>query len=798
MERIPNEYFFAQRSYPTGNINNKSFRKAIQWKKETKSVQRSNEKSWEFIGPTNTGGRLTCVEALKNDPNTIYVGAASGGIFKTEDRGQTWDPIFDDAGSLAIGDLAIAAIDQDIIYAGTGESNAGGGSLAYDGDGIYRSADGGSSWENIGLKDAGSVGRVVIHPDNPDHVYVATMGYLFEDGPNRGVFRTQSGGEDWERVLFLNDSTGAIDLAMHPGNPDILYAAMWERVRRPHRRKYGGESSGVYRSIDGGNSWSELQLPTPNSILGRIGLAVNPTAPDVLAVYIADGTGYTDVMAYSTDMGENFEILPMPEDDVSYNWWFGRIGLDPHRPGDILRIGLHMSHYSILTSNRWERIFEGIHVDQHDLFIHPEIPGLYYVANDGGLYISENNGADWQHINNLPITQFYTCEIDPVDKNRHYGGSQDNGSNRSLTDETNSWQFIFGGDGFVNIVDPRDNRRIYVEYQFGNLFRSDNDGQGWVSLLTNFPGGQPKNWNTPVLLDPLFPEILYYGTNRVWKSTNRGENWEPISPDLAQELIIGNLQYGTVSTISVSTLDPNIIIAGTDNGKVWVTYNGGNHWQDISSGLPDRWITSVAIDPFNTDILYTTLSGFRNNDYESHIYKSFNQGNTWTNIGDQIPDIPINKIIVDPIKEGTYYIATDIGVFISEDEGVSWSILGQDLPNVPVTDIDINTNQQTLLAATYGRSMFTYDLSEEVSVSQFELSQVNIFPQPSSGMIRIESREPFRITAIFNSSGIRMEYISPNNFSSSQSIDISNFSPDIYFIEFKMGDLFATKKIIKI
>jgi photosystem II stability/assembly factor-like uncharacterized protein len=550
--------------------------------------------------------------------------------------------------------------------------------------------------------------------------------------------------------------------------------------------------------MDGGNRWELLNIPSPNSIKGRIGLAVNPAAPDDLAIYVADGTGFTDIIAYSDDQGENFELLPPPIDDVSYNWWFGRISMDPHRPGDVIRIGLDLSHYSTSTGVMWEEIFEGIHVDQHDLYIHPEIPGLYYAANDGGLYISENSGQSWEHIDNLPITQFYTCEIDPIDSNRHYGGSQDNGSNRSLTADPNAWQFFFGGDGFVNIVDPRDNTRIYVEYQFGNLFRSDNDGQNWQYLLSNFPSGQPNNWNTPVKLDPFIPDIVYYATNRMWRSMNRGQDWEPISPDLAEELIIGNLQYGTISTFNISILDPKVIVAGTDNGKVWLTIDRGDNWSNISSGLPNRWITSVTIDPLNVDILYVTLSGYRNNDSESHVYKSINQGITWESVGDDLPDIPVNKIIADPSKDDTYYIATDIGVFISEDSGVNWSTLGKTLPNVPVTDLDINTDQQKLLAATYGRSMYTYDLSEEVSVSNTELLRLNIYPQPASDYINIESSESIQPMGLFNMAGNEINLKSSRFSSSAFQYKLNDHSAGGYIIERKMKNKLISQKIIKL
>jgi photosystem II stability/assembly factor-like uncharacterized protein len=747
-KEYPNEWFFMQRAFPEGKINQQIYREAARTVQNMKKQSKTSS-VWEFAGPTNIGGRITDVEMYPDDMETIFVGAASGGIFKTENAGNSWLAIFDDALSLSIGDMCIAPSNTDIIYVGTGEANAGGGSVAYDGIGIYKSMDAGNTWDYIGLEESGNIGRMVVHHSNPDIVYVAAMGTLFADDPNRGVFKTNDGGQSWENVLFISDSTGAIDIVMHPENTEILYAAMWERVRRPDRRSYGGLTCGIYKTTNGGQSWTELTngLPSPGQNIGRIGLDISKSDPQTLYAIYADKIGYFEGVYKSTNNGEAWNQTndgSLSNCYQSYGWWFGRIKIDPIDPDIAYVIGFDLYKTSS-GGNSWLNVSSwDVHVDQHELVAHPMNNNFVVLGNDGGLYISQNGGNSWNWINNLPITQFYTCEIDHQFPQRLYGGTQDNGTNRTMTGNTDDWENIYGGDGFYVLVDPENNNYVYAEYQYGNFARSTNGGYSFSSAMNGINSSDRKNWNTPVVFDPTNPEILYYGANRLYRSTNRAVNWTAISGDLSNGPGV-NLTYGTITTISVSPVNHQIIYAGTDDGNIWVSENYGTNWEIISSDLPERWITRITADPIEENTVYASLSGYRWNEYLPHVFRSENKGESWVDISGNLPEIPVNDLIVDPNNSERLYAATDVGVFASYDLGNNWILMGNNLPNVPVCDLVLHNGTRKLVAATYGRSMYSYDLYQDTLITSvpdqsFVLNdlKINTFPNPFDENFTIE------------------------------------------------------------
>jgi len=709
---IPNDWFYQQRSYPNG-INKAVQKEAVKQVKAMKKAaslkRRVND--WEFAGPTNIGGRITDIEMPKDDVNTIYAAAASGGIFKSIDLGNSWQAIFDEAVSLSIGDMALAPSDNSIIYVGTGEANAGGGSLAYDGYGVYKSGDAGNKWQHIGLEDAGSIGRIAVDPQNSDRVFIAAMGDLFGNDADRGVYRTEDSGANWEQVLFVSDSTGAIDLVIHPDNPDFILAAMWERIRRPNYRKYEGHSSGIYKSTDGGDTWTKLTTSLPNGLLGRIGLAIAPSNPNKVYTVIADQYGLEGI--YSSDnFGNSWSTVNQTDiNTVSYMWWFGKIFVDPNDENTLFTTSLEM-YKSTTGGNSWTNINRFMHVDQHALVIHPLNSKLLVAGNDGGVYVSKNGGLSWDFKNTLPITQFYTCEIDYLQPKSLYGGSQDNGISRTITGNLNDWEFLSGGDGFGIQVDPTQNNIIYIENQYGNLGCSYDSGYSF-NLIT--PSISITNWNTPYIIHPGNTETLLYGANTVYRTDDRGNSWSTISPDLANGPYEGNIPFGTITSIDVSTVNYNIIYAGTDDGNVWISKNDGANWDKISGTLPNRWVTKVLADPYNESSAYVTFSGYRYLEKISHIFKTNDFGVTWLDLSNDLPEVPVNDLVVNLVNEGHLYVSTDFGVFTSYNDGANWEILGESLPNVPVTDIDYNIEEGFLLAATYGRSMYKIDIEEVLS-----------------------------------------------------------------------------------
>lgn len=743
---IPSDYFFRQRAFPYGKIDQNSYQRARLNKKKVAHLRSGDPafgQSWQLRGASNIGGRITDIEMPIADQQTIYAGSASGGVFKSTDQGQTFTPIFDQAGSLSIGDLAIAPQNPNIIYVGTGEANAGGSSLAYDGDGVYKSTDAGRNWTSVGLLEAGSIGRVKISHQDPNIVYVAAMGHLFSNTGQRGIFKTEDGGQNWQQVLFLSDSTGGIDLAIHPENHNIIYAAMWERIRRPYNRQYGGATSGVYRSLDGGESWTEMTngLPVEASQKGRIALAIAPSQPDMLYAYYVDAIGLLQGVYQTQDAGNSWQHRSISDiRGVSFGWWFGRITVHPQDPEIIYLTNLNM-HRSIDGGLSWNNIFSGAHVDQHALFIHPANPDLVINGNDGGIYISADKGFNHQKVSDLPNLQFYSCKIDPSDPNRLYGGTQDNGTNRTTTGSADDWQVLTGGDGFGVNIDPDNPSIFYTQVQNGVLLRTEDDGESFINISFDNFGG-PFNWNTPLKLDPFDSEILYCGNQRLFRSTDRGDNWTPISPSLVNsENPTGNLTFGTLTTIDVSPLDQQVLYVGTDDGNVWVSKDAGTNWDPIQVGIPKRWITRVTASPHEVETVYLTVSGFRFGESEAQIFRSNNYGTTWAAIGVGLPDIPVNDLIADPTIPGRLYLATDIGVYYSTEDGDNWALLGQDLPEAPVTDLDFHASSRTLAAATYGRSMYTYNLAIPSKTTNILMeNQFLIYPNPSRGQFTVASQ----------------------------------------------------------
>ncbi len=711
---IPNEWFYKQRAFPFAEINVPAYKDAII--KANFMRENSSLGQWTFAGPVNIGGRITDVEMHESDSLTIYAGAATGGIFKSVDAGQTWLSIFDNQLSLSIGDLAIDPTNAQVIYAGTGEANAGGGSVAYGGMGIFKSDDAGATWTHLGLDDSRYIGRIVINPVNSQKIYVAAMGKLFGTNAERGVYRSTDGGLIWENKLFVNDSTGCIDLVINPNHPDTIFAAMWERVRKPWGRVYGGMGSAIYRSTDGGDTWQQLTngLPANAPTIGRIGLAISQSSPNILYAIYADDPGWFIGIYKSINNGDSWTRVndfALGSLFSSYGWWFGNIRVHPADPNKVYAMGLDV-YRSQDGGQSWNYHSGSMHVDQHGLYIFPRAPYFIVAGNDGGVYTSTNDGASWNHVDNLPLTQFYTCEIDYQFPERIYGGTQDNGTLRTITGNSNDWQQILGGDGFYVIVDPENNQHIYAEYQWGNLSHSTDGGNYFDRAMDGIDPTDRTNWNTPVVMDPTYTNFLYYGANRLYRSTNRAENWTVISPDLSNGPGPGNLSFGTITSIAVSPSDTNYIYVGTDDGNVWVTTDLGGSWNNISASLPERWVTRVAVDHQNEDLAYVTFSGYRRRDYLSHIYKTTDAGQNWQDISTNLPEAPINDIIIDNLSDSTLYIATDVGVYYSFDQGENWQIIGSGLPNLPVTDLDLHKDSNKLLAATYGRSMYYFDLTQ--------------------------------------------------------------------------------------
>ncbi len=736
----PTEWFLAQRIYPHETINPEVYEEVRQeavLQRIESSRYKSGQEDWEMVGPYNVGGRITDVEMHPTDTETIYVAAASGGIYKSLNKGKTWEQIFENEYTQSIGDMAIAKTDKNVIYVGTGEPNIGQGSITYDGYGVFKSMDAGASWSHTGLENAGGIGRVEIDPGNPDRVFVAALGNVFAKNPERGVYRTLDGGQSWENVFYLSDSTGCIDLCINPNNTNIIYAAMWERVRYPDRRTYGGPGSGLWRSVDGGDNWTELTNGLPGGSNGRIGIDISFSNPEVLySLYVRDNGTFNDVFK-STDGGDSWTALNVSVSLTTYSWWYGKMQIHPNDPDIVWLIEFNL-YRSTNGGASFQRV-NGLHVDQHAVYAHPMEPEFVVIGNDGGVYISENGTTTNTFVTNLPITQFYTCEVNFQDPNQRYGGTQDNGTVGTQTGDANDWTSFYGGDGFIVRVDPSDSRFIYAAYQRGGVGRSTNGGASFSGA--NPAGSDRWNWKTPYILDPNTPSTLYIGSHRVYKSTNRAVSWTRISNDLTN----GDQppwNYGTITSLAASKINPDILMAGTDDGNVWITTNqgAGKEWTKVSEDLPVRWVTCVATDPFDENTAYVTFSGIRYRDYVPHVFKTTDLGHTWMDISSNLPDLPVNNMIVDPDNKGTFYLATDNGVFVSYNTGESWAILGNGMPTVPVLDLNLHSPTRTLLAATFGRSQWRIPVkaSAGVDVQVNGETRMDIYPNPAIEQVTID------------------------------------------------------------
>ena len=805
----PAEWMYNQRAYPNNYINKEAYKEALLQSKQilaNRSPEMAGE--WTFVGPLNTGGRITDAAIAPDNDDHLYLATATGGIFRSYDRGVNWTPIFDQEAKLSIGDIAIAPSNSQRIYAGTGEANGSATDGAYFGDGIYRSDNAGDTWTNVGLPESNHIGRLVVDPTNPDRVFAAATGQLYGKNNERGIYRTTNGGGSWEQVLFVTDSTAAIDVAMNVANTNIIYAAMWERTRKPWERDYGGVTSAIHRSTDGGNTWTQLGptngLPGPNAQTGRIGIAVSESDPSTVYARFTTNeiTNEFNGLYKSTDNGNNWTLVTpagaLSDIDANFGWYFGNVRVNPANSSEVYIVGFDIAK-STNSGSSWSTL-NGMHVDHHALDFSRTNSNFMLAGNDGGAYISNNGGSSWTHFENLPITQFYNIEVDYQHPERLYGGTQDNNTIRTLTGGLSDWNSIIGGDGFHVNVDPFDNNFVYAESQYGNLRRSTNGGTSFQNGTNGISGSDRVNWNTPVILSPFNPEMMFYGSNKLYTSS-RAVSWTAISPDLTDGLHpSGSLAFGTLTAIAASYNNLDVIYTGSDDGNVNVTFDGGTTWTDISAGLPDQYITSIAMVPDNDMTAYVAVSGFKYLDYTPHVFKTIDGGQNWTDISSNLPNIPVNDIIVYS-AENILFAATDLNVWYSKDDGANWTILGNNLPLTVVMDLKFHEPTQTLYAGTFGRSMHSYDVSDILGVGENEIAEnsIKIYPNPATSEFTISQNLSSDGTVqLYDISGKMIKNLFKGNFGTNKNIAVKTdgIAAGIYLVKVNSGKKSVTKKLV--
>lgn len=681
--------------------------------------------AWRPIGPAVFGGRIPDVEAVPDNPAVIFVAGSTGGIFKTTNNGVTWRPVFDQAGqTLSIGDMAIAPSDPLIIWVGTGESN-GEQQAASLGDGVYRSLDGGETWENMGLRDTRFIHRIAVHPRNPDIVFVAAPGHRWGPNPERGLYRTLDGGRTWQKVLYINEDTGVVEVAMED-NGRVLYAASYQRRRHAWGNLTGGPHSAIYRSMDGGTTWEKLGGGLPEGLLGKIAIAIAKSSPNIVYAAIADEDGG---LYRSEDRGTTWTRV----NDIRTSYWYGNIYVDPVNENKVWVMGTQLD-VSIDGGKTFENDWTArdIHVDHHGLWINPKNTDHMLLGNDGGFHITYDGARTWSFLNNIPIAQFYVLDVDNRDPYHVYGGLQDNGT-WGLPSRTYSRVGILnedvvnvgGGDGFVPAIDPRDHTVVYSESQFGGLRRVDlvtGRSTGVKPVPEDTTEAYRFNWNSPLLISPHDPDVLYMGGNKVFKTTDRGESWEAVSQDLTRnetpsEWEIMGLKpalrpYNTLTAIAESPLVKGLIYTGADDGSVHRTTDGGETWEPLSSKFrfegEARFVTKIHASSSHAGTAYISFTGHYHHDLRPYLFKTEDSGNSWRSIAGTLPaEAVVNAIVEHPNNPDLLLAGIHNGLMISVDGGENWTRAGGDLPPVSVNDIKIKGGD--LVLGTYGRGILILD-----------------------------------------------------------------------------------------
>jgi photosystem II stability/assembly factor-like uncharacterized protein len=671
-------------------------------------------KRWKFVGPANIGARVVDMVMDPKLKNTLYVASASGGIWKSTDDGTTFGRIWPNDFPQSMGALAIAS--DGTLYAGTGETNPGGGSLTYGGDGVYRSDDRGKTWKHVGLSKSSTIGRIAVHPKDPDHVFVGVSGNLFTPGGQRGLYESKNGGRTWKQILEPdNDTTGAADLQIDPENPDNIYVAMWEHIRYPDRREYAGVGSGIFRSQDGGKSFDRLGpangLPPGLPNVGRIGIGLDPQDPARLYAIYIDALGTFQSFFVSSNGGDTWVQPPtaaatLADSQSVYGWWFARIWVDPRDSDHVWVAGLPLME-SLDGGMSFPVAHSDIHVDHHAMVWDPHKKDRVYNGNDGGVYRSDKNGeaGSWVHGKYQPWSQFFTIDVSEQDPTRINGGLQDQGSVRSWGGK--NWNQYNGGDGVKNAINPKDKDNVFACSQYGSCVRSDDGGNNRSSMTKQ---GTRDGWLTPIEFDPKNTDVMYWAGDVLNRSEDRGQSWTAISPDLG-ELNPGTelnplyaAHYGTVQAIGLNAKDPDTIYAGTDSGLLWKTTDLGGSWDKIGGDdLPERWITHVEVEPKDPDTVYVSFSGFREGDDKAYVFRSGDGGESWKDISAKLPKAPVTDVV---LVGNDLYASTDVGVFVTDTKNVFWYRLGRDLPLSPVNDLRYVEKNDTLYAGTFGRGIY--------------------------------------------------------------------------------------------
>lgn len=792
--------------------------KAVNQRDSLNKISIVNNIPFRNIGPRIMSGRVVDIAVNPEKSIEFYVAFASGGLWYTQNNGQSFTPIFDHEAVMTIGAIAVRWNENKIheIWVGTGEVNSSRSS--YSGVGVFKSSDAGKTWKNIGLTESHHIGKIILHPTDPNIAWVAVLGHLYTPNPDRGVYKTKDGGKTWAKTLFVDDNTGCVQLQIDPSNNRTLYANMWYRTRRAWNFEESGKTSGIYKSYDGGDTWIKISatingLPEGDGF-GRSGIAISYqnssllycvidnqnhridtstqkseelTAEQLdklskddflkleekkLSDYLSskdfpekysagvlkemvrnDKITVHDIVAYTDDANTLLFRTPVIGAEIyqsndggqhwkkqntryldgvfnTYGYYFGQVVVSPTDDKKLYTFGVPILKSQDAGAS-WKNIDgDNVHGDFHVLWIDPSNPSHLICGNDGGVNISYDEGAHWIKCNSIPVAQCYSVNTDDAKDYNVYAGLQDNnvwtgphgGDEGSGWHQEGNYNFkpLIGGDGMQVQIDTRDNNTVYTGYQFGNYFRINKNTDEYKSLSISENIGEGKlrwNWNTPILISRNSQDIIYWGSNKLHRSLDKGETWQTISGDLTAGKHPGDVAFGTLTTIDESPKQFGLIYTGSDDGKIQVTQNGGSTWTEIGNniytqlGIPQNlWVSRVVASSYKISRVYITLNGYRNDHFNAYVFVSDDYGANWKNISSNLPSEPVNVIREDPANENLLYLGTDYGVYISLNAGASWMRWNNSLPNVAIHDMVIQKREKELVVGSHGRSIFIGDV----------------------------------------------------------------------------------------
>lgn len=751
---------------------------------------------YRALGPARQGGRILRIVAPESQPYTFYVVTATGGLWKTDNNGTTFTPIFENESTMAIGDMAVSPSDPDVLYVGTGTPASGRISLR--GDGVFKSVDGGKTWKHMGLSETVHIGRLAIHPENPDIVYVAALGFHFSFNPERGIYKTMDGGDTWDKVLFISEKVGFVEAVIDPENPDTVFVASYDKWRVPWHFEEEGPETGIFKTTDGGQNWKKLTQGLPQGKLGRTGIAIYPKNSNMIYASIENGEMRPPTereieqakrrgrepedrkigrqVYRSDDSGETWTKMSNDTDGLSGGKWYGVIYVDPNDENTV-----YLPSTPLLRSTdggkTWGKkglvnIAPNVHVDHHAIWIDPQNSNHVILGNDGGLAVSYDWGKTWDVIDTLPIAQYYAVGVDMEVPYNIYGGTQDcssmkfpsNSIHGSITRD--DWESVGGGDGMYNVVDPNDSRWLYNDSQFGYIQRVDQKTGERKFIQPRREEGEDSyrfNWTTPIHISPHNSHVIYLGAEVLLRSLNKGDDWQEISPDLTTndpEKLKGNVEHCNITTISESSVQAGVIWVGTDDGNVQLTRNGGGTWNDTTpnltaAGVPaDYYVSRVFASHHEAGRAYVIKSGFQRDDFRPFVYKTEDFGESWTSVTGDLDDGILHVIVEDRKNPQLLFVGKEWAPYVTIDGGKHWVRMKNNMPTNEVYDLVIHPRDNDLVVATHGRGIFVTDISPLQEMNP-ELLQKDVH------LFKIKSRIQWRYRSRSGSGGDR-HFVAPN------------------------------------